>query len=225
MSSGVTPKGPPALPPALRKPIGIMAILTAAAGTSLAVHYSGDIAPSWLDRWVQAAVKDLLPAPGPGARLINLVGEPLVTVMLAALLAAACLALRRGRLGVVAIAGPGLTGVVTTVLKPVIARTIHGGYLSYPSGHTAAATVLAFVVTLLAVDLLRAGRVPSVLLIVTGTGAAGATMAWAQVALGFHYPTDTIGGFCTAMAVVPATALLVDWLAVRRRRTADPTGR
>jgi len=50
-------------------------------------------------------------------------------------------------------------------------------------------------------------------------------MAWSQVALGTHYPTDTIGGFCTAMAVVPATAWLVDWFAGRRPGTADPTGR
>lgn len=50
-------------------------------------------------------------------------------------------------------------------------------------------------------------------------------MAWFQVALGTHYPTDTIGGFCTAMALVPATALLVDWFVARRRDAADPTGR
>lgn len=176
----MSPNGPSALPPALRRPVGIMAGLAALVCALLAAHYSGDIAAGWLDRWAQTAVKSLLPRPGPGALLIDLVGAPLVTTVLAGLLAAACLALGRHRLAVVAVAGSGLTGVATTVLKPVIDRTIHGSNFSYPSGHTAAATVLALVVTLLAVDLLRAGGLPGLLLILAGTGAAGATMAWSQ---------------------------------------------
>jgi undecaprenyl-diphosphatase len=40
-------------------------------------------------------------------------------------------------------------------------------------------------------------------------------MGWAQVALGAHYPTDVLGGWCTALAVVPATAWLVDRIADR----------
>jgi undecaprenyl-diphosphatase len=199
-----------------------VAVLAALVGAVLAVHYSGGIAAGRLDRWTQTAVQSLLPQPRPAVLLIDLVGQPLVTAVLAGLLAAACLALRRRRLAVVAVVGPGLTAVATTVLKPVIGRTIHGGYLAYPSGHTAAATVLALVVTMLAVDLLRTGRLPGVLLILTGAGAAGATMAWSQVTLGAHYPTDTIGGFCTAMAVVPATASLVDWFAARRRGPSTP---
>jgi undecaprenyl-diphosphatase len=193
-----------------------MAAIAALLSAVLAAHYSGGVAPGWLDRRVETEIKSLLPQPGSGVLLIDLVGEPLVTVVLAALLAATCLTLRRRRLAVVAVAGPGLTGIATTVLKSVIGRTIHGSDLSYPSGHTAAATVLALIVTLLAVDLLRAGRLPGVLLILAVTGATGATMAWSQVALGAHYPTDTIGGFCTAMAVVPVTALLVDWFTARR---------
>jgi undecaprenyl-diphosphatase len=55
--------------------------------------------------------------------------------------------------------------------------------------------------------------------------AAGAAMGWAQVALGAHYPTDVLGGWCTALAVTPATAWLVDRTAGRQvARTAD-TGR
>jgi undecaprenyl-diphosphatase len=39
-------------------------------------------------------------------------------------------------------------------------------------------------------------------------------MGWAQVVLGAHYATDALGGWCTALVVIPATAWLVD-------RTAD----
>lgn len=198
-----------------------MAVIAGAVTAGLAAHYSGHEAAGPLDRWAQTAVQSLLPPRGPAALLINLVGEPIVAAVLVSLLAVTCLALRRRRLAVVAVAGPCLTGIATTVLKPVIGRTIHGGYLAYPSGHTAAATGLALIIMLLVVDLLRTGRLLGVLLVLTGAGAAGATMAWAQVALTMHYPTDTLGGFCTAMAVLPATALLVDRLASRRR---DPVG-
>jgi undecaprenyl-diphosphatase len=43
----------------------------------------------------------------------------------------------------------------------------------------------------------------------------GLLMAWAEVGLGAHYPTDTIGGFATALAVIPATAWAVDRAAAR----------
>ncbi|EGX56013.1 hypothetical protein SZN_30037, partial [Streptomyces zinciresistens K42] len=48
--------------------------------------------------------------------------------------------------------------------------------------------------------------------------AAGGAMGWAQVALGAHYPTDVLGGWCTALAVTPAGARLVDRAAGARRR-------
>ncbi|PWV82638.1 undecaprenyl-diphosphatase [Prauserella marina] len=38
----------------------------------------------------------------------------------------------------------------------------------------------------------------------------GAAMAWAQIALDAHYPTDTLGGFATALVCVPLVALVVD---------------
>jgi undecaprenyl-diphosphatase len=51
----------------------------------------------------------------------------------------------------------------------------------------------------------------------------GALAAWAQAGLVAHYPTDTLGGWCTALAVVPATAWLIDrtaaWWQARRGAT------
>jgi membrane-associated phospholipid phosphatase len=77
---------------------------------------------------------------------------------------------------------------------------------------------------LLLVDLLWTGKLPGVLLVLGGVVAAGVAMALSQIALNAHYPTDTVGGFCAALAVVPATAWLVDRFP-GQPGTADPTGR
>ena len=91
-------------------------------------------------------------------------------------------------------------------MKPLAGRTINGGFLSFPSGHTATATAFALVATLVVVS-----RKPARawLLAVVPVLAAG-VMAWVQVLLNAHYPTDTLGGFCAALAVVPAVAWVVD---------------
>ncbi|MGW2546542.1 phosphatase PAP2 family protein, partial [Kitasatospora sp. NPDC001574] len=57
------------------------------------------------------------------------------------------------------------------------------------------------------------GRTAATLLVLAAALVAGAAMGWAQVALGAHYPTDALGGWCTALAVVPATAWAVDRVA------------
>ena len=56
-----------------------------------------------------------------------------------------------------AVVGPGLTGVCTTLLKPALGRTIEGGF-AFPSGHTGGATSLGLVAALLVISLLRPGR-------------------------------------------------------------------
>lgn len=214
----VLAEGPRALPPALRRPMTIVAGLAAVLFTVVAARYAGEVAPGRVDQWIRRAVEGLWSEPNLGIFMIAVVGDPPVAVTLTILLAAVCLTLRRPRLAVVTVAGMGVAGVLATALKPVVGRTIHGDFLAYPSGHTAAATVLALVVMLLLVDLLDTGRLPGVLLILSGAGVAGTAMALSQIVLNVHYPTDTVGGFCTAMVVVPATAYLVDRVADRRAR-------
>jgi undecaprenyl-diphosphatase len=46
---------------------------------------------------------------------------------------------------------------------------------------------------------------------------AGLAMAVTLTVLDIHYPTDTIGGFGTAVAVVLAAALVLDRVAEARR--------
>ncbi len=194
----------------LRKPLGFAALGCALLMLLLGVHFTGsDGAGPW-DAWASAALHSHLPDALSIALVIDFSGEPLGAAVLAGLLAVACLLARRWRLAVLAVTVQGVVGGATHLLKPVFDRTIHDGDLAYPSGHTAGATALALALALLVVDLLRVGRPIALLLVFGVVTAIGTTAALAQIWLVAHYASDTIGGFCLALAVVPPLALLID---------------
>ncbi|MEH0446971.1 MULTISPECIES: phosphatase PAP2 family protein [unclassified Streptomyces] len=207
-----------ALPGSLRSSLGTVAGLAALVVAVLGVLYAGDGEPGRVDRWVVRPTADSVRPPWRTAALaLDFLGEPVGAAMLLSAVVTGCLLLRRPRSAVLAVVGAGLTVGTATLLKSLVGRTIHGDdNLSYPSGHTAFATALALVVALLAAGRLGLARTAAASLVLTAALVAGASMGWAQVALGAHYPTDVLGGWCTALAVVPATAWLID-------RTADRT--
>ncbi len=79
-------------------------------------------------------------------------GSPTAVVMFALITAAVCLSLGRRLLAVLALVGPGVTGVATTLLKPALGRTLGEGF-AFPSGHTGGATALGLVAALLGTGL------------------------------------------------------------------------
>ncbi|MGW1004276.1 phosphatase PAP2 family protein [Streptomyces sp. NPDC002520] len=205
-----------ALPPSLRVWLGPIAALAVLVVVALGVLYAGHSEPGRVDRWIIRPTADSVRPPWRHAALaMDFLGEPTGAATLVAAIVTACLLLRRPRTAVLVVAGAGVTVGTTTLLKSLVGRTIHGGHLSYPSGHTAFATALALVVALLATGRLGLGRTAGTSLVLAAALVAGAAMGWAQVALGAHYPTDVLGGWCTALAVVPATAWLVDRIADR----------
>ncbi|MEW2454178.1 phosphatase PAP2 family protein [Streptomyces albus] len=210
---------PAVLPPPLRARCGLIAALATLTVVVLGSLYAGHSRPGPVDAWLQPAVAG---APSPWrvtASAIDFLGEPVGAALLAGVALTGCLLLRRPRAAVFAVAGTGAAVAATTLLKPVVGRTIHGdGNLSYPSGHTAFLTALALVVALSVTGRLRLGRTAGTVLVLAAALVAGAAMGWAQVALGAHYPTDVLGGWCTALAVTPATGWLVDKAADARRR-------
>ncbi|MFJ3767143.1 phosphatase PAP2 family protein [Streptomyces sp. NPDC090082] len=210
--------GRPVLPAALRVWCGALAALAALALGLLGLRYAGHGGPGAVDTRLQTAADGAGPWRYDLAHAVDFLGEPAGAALLVAATAAVCLVLRRPRAAVFVVAAVGLAVVTATLLKRVVGRTIHGGFLSFPSGHTAFLTAFALAVALLVAGRLGLGRASGTALLLAAALAAGAVMGWAQVVLGAHYPTDTVGGWCTALAAVPATAWFVDRVAARAGR-------
>ncbi|MEO9138884.1 MAG: phosphatase PAP2 family protein [Jatrophihabitans sp.] len=202
--------------------VAIIAVAVAAFVT-MALWLHGTRDPTAFD----ANVRDWLNAhTGHLARDLLLgLSDPILTIGAAGIVALVALMRRRWDFLTLAVAGPTIALLLSTyVLKPSINRLYgdvelisHGklkaGY-AFPSGHE---TGLASVTVLLAVLLLGSNRAPvrvkaagvAALTIWTLLGAAGLVRA------GYHYATDTIGGFLLGLVLVLAVALVVDQVAPR----------
>ena len=206
----------PAVRPALRRPVVVLAVIGAILAVVPAVLFAGDTGPSRLDTRVQHVVDDSPAGAWSLVRALDWLGEPLGRTVLVLVVSALCLLAGRRALALTAVLAIVATSAVTTVLKPLVNRRIHDDFLSYPSGHTAAATAAALVLGLLVADLLRAGRIVGTAIVLSAAVAGGALMAWSQIHLTAHYPTDTLGGFGCGLLVVAPAAWLTDHL-VRTR--------
>jgi undecaprenyl-diphosphatase len=202
----------PLLPDTLRRPVAVVSMLAAVAVVAVAFIVANDTGPGSFDRAVRPP-GGVSATESRWALAIDSAGEPMGLMALVALLVGASLVLRRRRVAVLVVLGTGLTISATTALKPLVGRTIHDIYLSYPSGHTASATALGMAAAWLAVH--RLGRVTALALLYGAAAVVGAAAAWAQSVLVAHYPSDTVGGWCTALAVLPTTAWLMDLAALR----------
>jgi undecaprenyl-diphosphatase len=219
VSRTIAPEAPAILPPAMRRPIAVVAVLAALAVGVLAVVFAGKHAGTALDGALGARAQQSVAATGPLGKLVDFAGEPAGLAALVLLLSVLALLRRRPRVAALVVLGTGLAITVTSGLKPIVGRTIHEVFLSYPSGHTASATALAMIAVLLCWHRLRPGA--ALALLYGAALVAGAAAGWAQAGLGAHYVTDTVGGWCTALAVVPAAAWLVDHAAGRMASTRD----
>jgi hypothetical protein len=215
----MTAAAPPVLVPIpLRRPLILAAALAAVVFTVLAVHYTGTSGAGPFDARIDAVIDPIGDAHHRTTHFTAELGSPVAVITFALLLSALCYRLDRRRLAVLAIVGPGITGVLTTVLKPVLGRMIAAGF-SYPSGHTGGATALGLVAALLVISLIQPGRATSAAIVAVSGMLCGGVVGAAMVAIGAHYPTDVVGGFCTAVAVVCGAALVLDRVAERRAKS------
>jgi membrane-associated phospholipid phosphatase len=196
--------------------VALAVVAAAVTFVALAVRYAGTSSPGGVDARVDSVVDPLGSAHQWVIKHTAQIGSPPSVVVLALVLSVTCLLLGRRRLAVLALVGPGLTGLCTTLLKPALGRTFDGWY-AFPSGHTGGATSLGLVVGLLLISLLRPGPGGALAILATGALVVGGGVGAAMVASNLHYPTDTLGGFCTAVIVVCGAALALDRVLGSRR--------
>ena len=166
-----------------------------------------------LDAWVDARIQVGLSGQRRVLNDVSGLGDLKPVAVMTAVLVLACLATRRWRGAVlVAVAVPAAASVTEFVLKPVIGRTLAGD-LSFPSGNETRVFALAAALAVLLAGPPR-GRIPAAvrllvtLVVLLAAGAAGVAL----VGLGHHYFTDAVGGAAVGVAVVLATAFILDRL-------------
>lgn len=209
------------VPMSLRLSVAVAAALSAATALILGLDVAGTSAPSGVDTWVRSRVHSLLSGVPSLTLAMVRAGDPGPVIVMAVMLTALCGLLRRPFHALLALTAPATVGAATMLLKPAIGRTFQG-YLAFPSGHTAGVTALAMVAALLLVSVARAQLAVAILVATAIVLLAGAGIGLALVAEDWHYATDTLGGFCTAIAVVVALAFLLDGLRVAAGRGRRP---
>lgn len=149
-------------------------------------------APNAFDRWGFDAIGSAIGS----SRLLRItdIGSPVVLIV--ATVAAGLVALRHDRVRAIAcLCGPAAVAVlVELVVKPAVGRQFEG-VLSYPSGNVADAAAVATAWTLAVTPRFRP-------FVATLGAATTLAMAYAVIALRWHYPSDALGGLVLGVAVV-----------------------
>lgn len=202
------------VPGPIRRPAAALAAVCAVAFLALAVIYHGAARAGRLDSTAFAVLPHASES-GPVGAVAT--AAPFVAFGVAVVVTTAMLAARRWRAAALAAAGPAVAMLVTEVGKQIIDRRING-YLALPSGHTAGVTSVALAVAVLMAGRSRAHVLRTAVLGLLATTLLGAGIALVMVVVHGHYATDTVAGFCVAVATTLGTALAIDRWSGRRRR-------
>jgi membrane-associated phospholipid phosphatase len=182
------------------------------------MRYADQDMPGHLDRSIDALIRHALHREQPiTAALVSLGNPGQATVLVAAVAGAAAIARRWAGVLLTIVGTVTAVAITDLILKPLIGRLSYG-HLSFPSGHT---TVVAAVALATAI-LIAGARWPRsmILRLVAGLAAVAVAVcvAISLVALRVHYATDTVAGYCVALATVLAVAFCLDFFGPRFRR-------
>jgi undecaprenyl-diphosphatase len=215
-------RGPQLVPPQLRRPAALLALACTAVLVVLAARYHGDRAAGRLDNWVFGQIPEVL-----RSHHWTLTGLakylPIVLVVVAGVVAVASGIRRRWNVAALAVLAPAATVGLTELGKQLVDRRIDG-YLALPSGHTAGATSVFLVLGLVWLSRVRHRLRAVAVLVAAAVTAGGALVGLLMVSVHDHYATDTVAGYCIAVAVTLAIALAIDSGHRRLRwRSAPPS--
>jgi membrane-associated phospholipid phosphatase len=214
----VTEPRQPIVPGPVRRPAAVLAAASAVLVALLGLRYHDDTSAGRLDSWAS----DLFAA-GDHRSALSLVADavPVLATALAAAVAITCLRSRRWAFAAFAVVGPLVTTVIVEAGKRVVDRTIHG-QLALPSGHTAGTTSVLVVLALVLLARSRRRVLSTAALLLAGVAVGATAVGLTMVSIDAHYPTDTVAGFCTALAVTLGLAFGMDAVAGRRARRPAP---
>jgi membrane-associated phospholipid phosphatase len=200
------------------RPVVAISALCAAVVIALGLAFGRQPVGSALDQSVYSMIYKQFVGERALLQAMLMPTEPVLLIIVIALVVMLAIARHRPRLAVLAIAGPLVSvGLCSAVLKPLFARTINNGSLAFPSGHTSGLVSVLTVLILAVLTNTRAGKALKSLVIVAGFVIA-AVAAVALVGMKYHYITDTVGGGFLAVTTVLAVALGIDWVASKRRQ-------
>ncbi|MGH3549526.1 MAG: phosphatase PAP2 family protein [Pseudonocardiaceae bacterium] len=205
----------PLLSDRVRRPALLVIALAIIVITVFGMRYADQDMPGHLDRSLDALIRNALHRDQPVTGVLVSLGNPAPAAILIAAVAGAAAAARRWAGVLLTIVGT-VTAVAITdlILKPLIGRLSYG-HLSFPSGHTTVVAAVAFATAIL----VGGARWPHsrTLRLVAGVAAVAVALgvAISLVALRVHYATDTVAGYCVALATVLAVALCLDFLGSR----------
>lgn len=205
---------PAVLLPAAARSIAAAVVVACLAVTAfLGVWVTYQKNPDWLDATVGAKAHAVL---GGHQRVLTLLiwpGGPGPVAVMALALVIVCLIRRRYReAALVVISVPAASMITDLVLKPLVGRLMWST-LSFPSGHTTGVFAVAAVLTVLLIGRTGVGLPRAIRAAIALTAfLAAALVAFALVADGVHYFTDTVAGAAVGTGTVLATALMLDLL-------------
>jgi membrane-associated phospholipid phosphatase len=201
----------------MRGPAVAVIVLAITVIAILGMRYADQDMPGRVDRILDAVIRNRLRGGQPITSVLVRLGNPATAAILVAAVAGAAAAARRWSGVLLAIIGT-LTAVTVTelILKPLIGR-LRFGELSFPSGHTTAVAAVAIAAAVLIGSAQWPRSIALRVLAAVVAVAVAVGVAMSLVAQHVHYLTDTVGGYCVAVATVLAVALGLDyWCAARR---------
>lgn len=186
--------------------------------TVLGLRYADQDMPGQLDRGLDALIRNHLKSDQLITRALISLGNPAQAAILVAAVAGAAAAARRWSGALLTIVSTVMSVTITElILKPLVGR-LRFGHLTFPSGHTTAVAAVALATAILIGGARWPRSVAARLLAACAAIAVGVGVAISLVAQHIHYTTDTVAGYCVALATVLAVALFLDYLLPRSAR-------